>query len=80
MKAIFTKYLPATDTKPARIKAYAEGGSTITISYGFDGNGHPQAALALCRKMGWNGTLVSGGRPDNKGEVFCFLESDHYKI
>ena len=31
MKAIETKYLPATNFKGTRIKAYAEGGNSITV-------------------------------------------------
>lgn len=34
MQAIKTKYLPATNTKPSRIKAECEAGS-ITISYDY---------------------------------------------
>lgn len=80
MKAIETKYIPASNTRPARIKAYAEGVKPLTMSYDGDGNGHAKAAVALARRMGWTGTLVSGGKADQTGEVFCFVESDHYPI
>jgi len=32
MKAILTKFIPCTNTKPTRIKAYTEGGNNITVS------------------------------------------------
>jgi hypothetical protein len=49
MQAITTKYLPATNTKPSRIKAACERGS-ITVSYdsaGSDEDAHVAAAQAL---------------------------------
>ena len=79
MKAIQTKYLPATNTKPSRVKAFAEGVKPLTISAG-DDNAHAAAAIALAKRMGWTGTLVSGGLPDQSGEVFCFLQSDRFEI
>lgn len=78
MKAISTKYIPATDYKGSRIKADDGDGNTVTISYPheFDTEkAHAQAALALCRKMGWtdrlhgNG-LIAGGT--KSGYVFVF--------
>jgi len=54
MQAIVTKYIPATNTKPARIKAWCERGS-ITISYNDgtlgDGDRSLAACRALCRKF-----------------------------
>lgn len=66
MKAIQTKYIPATDTKPSRIKATAEGGHSLTITYNHEGNEHEQAAKALVAKMNWGQgcRLVGGGLPD----------------
>ena len=83
MKAIETKYLPATNTRGSRIKAYAEGVKSFTIPYPHELSGtacHAAAALALARRMGWKGTLVSGGKADQSGEVFCFLESEQFPI
>jgi hypothetical protein len=57
MKAIETKYLPATNYKDARIKAYAEGGLSITIPYPHEYDtekAHKVAALCLVTKQGWN--------------------------
>ena len=78
MQAIETRYLPATNTKPSRIRAACAGGSII-VPYDYDaphGEGpHLTAALALCRKLGWDDvTLVSGAVPSNpRGYVFCLI-------
>lgn len=56
MKAITTKYLPATNTKGARIAAFDGDGNRIVTSWdhGWNTEGnHRGAAAALCRKMGW---------------------------
>lgn len=79
MKAIQTRYMPATNTLPSRVKAWANGVKPLIISAG-DDNAHAAAAVALCRRMGWTGTLVSGGMPDQSGEVFCFMDSDKFEI
>ena len=78
MQAIETRYLPATDHKPARVRAICAAGSII-VPYDYDaphGEGpHLTAALALCAKLGWNEVqLVSGAVPSNpKGYVFCLI-------
>ena len=62
-KAIETKYLPATNTKGARIKAIAEGNNSITISYDYGLNpatNHHLAANALCEKLNWVGHYIQG--------------------
>lgn len=66
MQAIVTKYLPATNTKPSRIKATSSAGSvTVSYSYDLDTEGcHRQAAQALCEKLGWAGQYVTGGLPN----------------
>lgn len=79
MKAITTKYISLTNTKPARIKASAEGVRSVTIGYHSHSNQwnnpHLTAAMALCAANGWKGSLASGGLPDQSGEVFCFVEA-----
>lgn len=63
MQAITTKYLCATNCKPSRVKATAEVGSVIVSCDGAlrnDDDHHREAALALCRKFGWEGSLVMG--------------------
>lgn len=83
MKAIQTKYMPATNTRGSRIKAIAEGVKPLSIPYPHELSGsavHAAAAVALCRRMGWKGTLVSGGMPDQSGEVFCFMDSEKFEV
>jgi hypothetical protein len=55
MQAILTKYIPATNYKPSRIKAWCERGS-ITIGYPHEASGgvegaHTTAAKALTDKF-----------------------------
>ena len=72
MKAIVTKYLPATTCKGSRIKASAEGVPSVIISYSHSGNEHREAALELCKRVKWPTDLISGGMPDQSGECFVF--------
>lgn len=73
-QAIITRYLPPTNTRGARIKAFAWGGS-ITVPFAYDcavDVGHARAAQALCEKMNWPRTgYVGAGTPDERG--FCFV-------
>lgn len=74
-KAICTKYIPATNTKGARIKAYDMDGNSATVSYDYSSNHeirHLNAAQVLCRKMGWSGELAGGGIKG--GYAFVFVE------
>lgn len=76
MQAITTKYLPATNHKPARVKATATAGSVL-VSYDSalrDDDAHKEAALALCRKFGWEGSLVMG-TTHNGDNVWVFIPS-----
>ena len=78
MKAISTKYLPATNYLGSRIKATAEGGNSITLSYDDALNSdqmHLKAAIALRDKMNWKdgGKLIGGGT--ETGYVFVFSNS-----
>ena len=80
MKAIETKRLPCTNTKPARIKATALGGFSVVISYPMDAEieamAHYMAVLALVKKYNlcWNVSRMVYGATE-KGLVFCFPES-----
>src|SRR5688572_5297382 len=74
-RAIFTKYLPPTNVRGARVKAYDHEGNSVTISYdqGLQRDEiYALAARRLCEKMDWLGELVGGGTPE--GSVFVFLE------
>lgn len=83
MKAILTKCLPATDTRPTRIKAYTEGGNSITVSWSecdrndrTQAEAHGYAARKLAEKMHWRGTLLGGGTV----EGYCFIFADTRNI
>lgn len=74
MQAIKTKYLPATNTKPSRIKAECEAGS-ITISYDHSLNIdelHQKAAKELLNKLNWNPDFINSG--SFKGNYYHILE------
>lgn len=67
MISITTKYLPCTDHRGSRIKAYRadhdKGDTTLTVPYdhalNLDEN-HVAAALALASKLSWHGTWHTG--------------------
>ena len=77
MKAIETKYIPASDTKPSRIKATAEGGHSLTVGYSHelnDADAHRYAAELLQQKLKWPGRLIGG--VTKSGYAFCFVQGD----
>lgn len=62
MHAIKTKYLSATSTRGARIRAEGDGCSA-SISYPHELSGmacHAAAAKALAQKMNWKGEMLGG--------------------
>lgn len=83
MQAIHTKYIPATDTRGARIKAYNESnprGLLVSIDYSLgDVERHFKAAqMFIDNKLSYaplHKTMAYGGSADGKGYVFCFLDS-----
>lgn len=78
MIAIQTKYVGPTNNKGSRVIAKANG-NRLTIPFNHASkNPHADAALALCQKLGWKGTLIEGGL-DN-GSVFVFADSDRYEV
>lgn len=83
MKAIITKYLCATNNRGSRIKASCgAGGVSVVVPYDHELNGqdnHGAAAVALCRKYGWAGELVSGGL-ESGDMCFTFTDSKRYPI
>lgn len=76
MKAIYIKYLPATNTKPMRLKAHDNDGNSITLSRpsDIDDNREQGAFVAqkLCEKMGWSKDLIGNG------DVFLFADETVY--
>lgn len=81
MQAIHTKYLPASNTKPSRIKATADNSFSVIVSFdhSFDGHlVHFQAVKALVakHKLDWNvDNMCYGGSSDGKGYTFVFADS-----
>jgi len=73
MKAIQVKYLPATNSKPSRWKAWAFGGAQITVSYDYDFDAEENAraaAIALMTKMDWRHPITGSGGLPNQDYVF----------
>jgi hypothetical protein len=73
MKAIITKYIPATNTRGSRIKAFDCDKNSVVISYPHELSGeavYKQAAVRLCEKMKWSTDLLGGGT--SNGYVFVF--------
>lgn len=67
MKAIQVRYLPPTNTRGTRWKAFAEGGESVTIGrdFGLDGAVDARrAADALREKMGWSPITGEGVLPN----------------
>lgn len=81
MIAIHTKYIGASNTRGARIKAYTGMGLSASISYPYELSYelcHFEAVKALVAKHGldWNITdMRFGDSADGKGYVFCFANS-----
>lgn len=73
MKAIQVKRLPATDTKPNRWKAIAEG--VPHKIFGTYDTTPREAAEALCEEHGWGKDLIHGDLP-NGDHVFVFAPRD----
>ena len=76
MKAISTRYLSATNTKPSRIKVSAEGVKSITYTCdeleGTVDNIHIVAAKRFAKATGWSTKLASGGLTADSW-VHCFI-------
>lgn len=82
MLAIHTKYISATSTRQARIKAYTCNGHSVTIPVYYDLGDverHAAAARALIQKHLTYvidiDEMAYGGSADGKGYSFCFKYS-----
>lgn len=79
MQVITTKFLGATDFKPARIKATHTGrAKSVTVSVHSnrgDTSTHSLAAKALALKLGWHGEFVSG-TPHGSGDVRVWVNTN----
>ncbi len=83
MQAIHTKFLGPTNSRGARIKAYAEGGRSATVSYDYSGTSeqcHFKAVEKLCKNLDWHG-ILQGGDLNDGGYVFVFVnEWERYEV
>lgn len=73
-QSIVTQYHGPTNSRGSRISATSSSGDRVYISYPHELNSedaHASAAVALADKMGWNGTLCSGGLKNGYVFVFC---------
>ena len=83
MQAIHTKYIPATSSRGARIKAYTssnKAGVIVPVDYALDGEQrHFKAAKAFIAKhfkyAPDSAAMCYGDSADGKGYVFCFTQS-----
>jgi len=77
MKAVMTRFIPASNVRGARIKASAEGVKSLTISYPHEMNaeqGHRLAAEKLATRQGWKGDFCGGMLPGGDW-AFTFSET-----
>jgi hypothetical protein len=78
MQAIHTKYIPCTNTKGSRIKAYTASGFSATIDYPHELSGHlchfeAVKALVSKNKLIWPlADMRYGDSADGKGYSFTF--------
>ena len=81
MIAIHTRYLPATNNKGSRVKAYTASGLSATVPFPYEYSFercHFQAVKALIKKhnLSWDmDNMRYGDSADGKGYVFCFNDS-----
>lgn len=83
MKAITTRYLGPTNTKGSRVKATDNDGHSITISYNSglrSEEAHAEAAIALCRKLGWHGHLAAGALKEGYAFVWAAPSLDTFVV
>lgn len=78
MIAIQTKFLAATNSRGPRIQATANKNKIVIPYMHSSASPFAEAALSLCKKLGWTGTLLEG--ENDTGNVYVFSESKSYKI
>ncbi len=78
MRAIITRFLPATDTRGSRIRATTADAGSITVPYDHalsSSANHEAAARTLADKLGWKYRDLAGG-PTETGWAFVLLEQE----
>lgn len=81
LQSITTKYHGPTIARGSRISATSASGHRLTVSYDHSLNGpdnHKEAAIALCKKLEWHGTLQGGSTPT--GYCFVFVSDDAFTV
>jgi len=74
MRTIRTKYLGPTNDRGSRVKATTISGRSVTLQWRPEWNtytNHRAAAIALCRKLEWDGTWYL--TDSNDGYLFVHL-------
>lgn len=74
MQAIQVKYLPATNTKCSRVKAWSYSGKQAIIPWDNainDGKNFANAAMELLKKLDWQGAWIGGELPNNDWAFIC---------
>lgn len=74
-QTISTKYLNATSSNGARIKATTTSGESLTAAYNYGkevADAHAEVAQKLKTKLGWKGKMHGGATKD--GYVFVFAD------
>lgn len=81
MRAIHAKYIPASDTRGSRIKAFTSDGLSATISYPHELS-HEHVYFAAVKelvrkhKLDWDvNDMCYGDSADGKGYIFVFRNS-----
>jgi len=75
MKAIITKYHGQGNVRGPRISASDMDGNRVSIPYPDhlpSDKAHNLAAITLCNKMNWHGTVYGGGI--KSGNVYVFAD------
>lgn len=75
MQSINTKYLAPTNTRGARIKAYASYAKELSVTIGYDYSlhteaAHAKAAMELAQTLKWGSDWYSADSENGKGYVF----------
>lgn len=75
-RVISVKFLPTTNNRPARLKAFDNHGNSIIVSYhNLNSEGEArylEAAKMLTKKMNWSNKLVGGWQ--GNVAVFVFID------
>jgi len=89
MQSIITKYLPATNSRGARIKAQASGWGdrrralSLTRSYDYElsaEDNHLAAAGALAVELMWSGVWVEGAASGGQGNVYVCTKGRNFTV